>query len=311
MNIANNMTDLVGRTPLVRLNRVNQVDGVSNAEILVKLEFFNPCSSVKDRVGLNMIEAAMARGDVREGATLVEPTSGNTGVGLAFVSAVRGLKLILTLPENMSQERIALLRGFGAKLVLTPASEGMTGAVKAAERIVAETEGAVMLQQFANPDNPATHELTTGPEIWQDTDGTVDIFVAGVGTGGTLSGISHYLKKQNPDIQIVAVEPAESAVLSGNKGAPHGIQGIGAGFIPDALDTNAYDKIIQIKSLDAIAMGKRLLQEEGILCGISSGANVCAALELAQMPENAGKRIVTIICDTGERYLSTALFAQD
>ncbi len=308
MNIANNMTDLVGKTPLVRLNRVTQN---CVAEVLVKLEFFNPCSSVKDRVGLNMIEAAMARGELKEGATLVEPTSGNTGVGLAFVSAVRGLKLILTLPENMSQERIALLRGFGAELVLTPASEGMAGAVKAAERIVAKTEGAVMLQQFANPDNPATHEMTTGPEIWDDTDGKLDIFVAGVGTGGTLSGISHYLKKQNPDIQVVAMEPAESAVLSGNKGAPHLIQGIGAGFIPDALDTKAYDNVIKVKGLDAIAMGRRLLKEEGILCGISSGANVCAALELAQMPENAGKRIVTIICDTGERYLSTALFAQE
>lgn len=308
MNIANDMTELVGRTPLVRLNRVTEG---CLAEVVVKLEFFNPCSSVKDRVGLNMIEAAMARGELKEGATLVEPTSGNTGVGLAFVSAVRGLKLILTLPENMSQERIALLRGFGAKLVLTPASEGMAGALKAAERIVAETEGAVMLQQFANPDNPASHEMSTGPEIWEDTDGKIDMFVAGVGTGGTLSGISHYLKKQNPDIEIVAMEPAESAVLSGNDRGPHLIQGIGAGFIPEALDTEAYDKIIKVKGLDAIAMGKRLLKEEGILCGISSGANVCAALELAKRPENAGKRIVTIICDTGERYLSTALFAQD
>lgn len=308
MHIANDMTELVGRTPLVRLNRVN--DGCV-AEVLVKLEFFNPCSSVKDRVGLHMIDAAMKRGDLKQGATLVEPTSGNTGVGLAFVSAVRGLKLILTLPENMSKERIALLRGFGAELVLTPASEGMTGAVKAAERIVAETEGAVMLQQFANPDNPATHEMSTGPEIWEDTDGTLDIFVAGVGTGGTLSGVSHYLKKQNPEIEIVAMEPYESAVLSSEERAPHLIQGIGAGFVPDALDTKAYDKVIKVKGLDAIAMGKRLLQEEGILCGISSGANVCAALELARMPENAGKRIVTIICDTGERYLSTALFAQD
>ncbi len=308
MNIANDMTELVGRTPLVRLNRVTKG---CLAEVVVKLEFFNPCSSVKDRVGLNMIEAAMARGELKEGATLVEPTSGNTGVGLAFVSAVRGLKLILTLPENMSQERIALLRGFGAKLVLTPASEGMAGALKAAERIVAETEGAVMLQQFANPDNPASHEMSTGPEIWEDTDGKIDMFVAGVGTGGTLSGISHYLKKQNPDIEIVAMEPAESAVLSGNDRGPHLIQGIGAGFIPEALDTEAYDKIIKVKGLDAIAMGKRLLKEEGILCGISSGANVCAALELAKRPENAGKRIVTIICDTGERYLSTALFAQD
>lgn len=308
MNIANNMTDLVGRTPLVRLNRVTEH---CLAEVVVKLEFFNPCSSVKDRVGLNMIDAAMQRGELKEGATLVEPTSGNTGVGLAFVSAVRGLKLILTLPENMSQERISLLRGFGAELVLTPASEGMTGAVKAAERIVAETEGAVMLQQFANPDNPSTHEHSTGPEIWEDTDGKIDVFVAGVGTGGTLSGISHYLKKQNPDIEIVAMEPYESAVLSGDEKGPHFIQGIGAGFIPQALDTKAYDKVIKVKGLDAIAMGRRLLQEEGILCGISSGANVCAALELAQMPENAGKRIVTIICDTGERYLSTALFDEN
>lgn len=308
MRIANNMTELVGRTPLVRLNRVSHDCG---AEVLVKLEFFNPCSSVKDRVGLNMIDEAMARGELKEGATLVEPTSGNTGVGLAFVSAVRGLKLILTLPENMSQERIALLRGFGAELVLTPAALGMTGAVKEAERIVAETEGAVMLQQFANPDNPASHEKSTGPEIWEDTEGTVDIFVAGVGTGGTLSGTSHYLKKQNPHVHIVAVEPAESAVLSGEKAGPHAIQGIGAGFIPTALDCTAYDAVMKVKGADALAMAKRLLQEEGILCGISSGANVCAALELARMPEHSGKRIVTIICDTGERYLSTALFQQD
>lgn len=305
MNIASSMTDLVGHTPLVRLNRVTKG---CVGEVVAKLEFFNPCSSVKDRIGLGMIEAAMKRGDLAPGGVLVEPTSGNTGVGLAFVCAVRGLKLILTMPESMSAERKALLKGFGAELVLTPAASGMSGAIAEAERIVAETPGAIMLQQFANVDNPATHTSTTGPEIWDDTNGDMDIFVAGVGTGGTITGVSRFLKAHNPEIHVVAVEPAESPVLSGGAAGKHAIQGIGAGFIPSVLDTKAYDEIIKVTGADAMTMGKRLLREEGILCGISSGANVHAAVELAKRPENAGKRIVTIICDTGERYLSTALF---
>lgn len=307
MRIAANMTDLVGRTPLVRLHRVTEG---CVADIVAKLEYYNPCGSIKDRIALGMIDAAMQRKELTHGATLVEPTSGNTGVGLAFVAAVYGLRLILTMPESMSEERKALLRGFGATLVLTPAAKGMRGAVEEAERIVAQTSGAVMLQQFMNPDNPATHYATTGPEIWDDTDGTVDVFIAGVGTGGTISGVGKYLKQRNPSVEIIAVEPAESAVLSGESPAPHAIQGIGAGFIPQTLDTTIYNHAVKVTGQDALAMSKRLLQEEGILCGISSGANVHAAVELARKPEYQGKRIVTIICDTGERYLSTPLFTQ-
>ena len=308
MDIASSMTDLVGKTPMVRLNKVTLG---CVAEIVAKLENFNPCSSVKDRIALNMVEAAIARGEIAPGAVLVEPTSGNTGVGLAFVCAVRGLKLVLTMPESMSAERRALLKAFGTTLVLTPAAKGMRGAVEEAERIVADTPGAVMLQQFANPDNPAAHEATTGPEIWADTDGMIDCFVAGVGTGGTITGTGRYLKGRNPDIRVIAVEPAESAVLSGGAPGPHAIQGIGAGFVPPVLDTSVYDEVMPVPGADALTMARRLLQEEGILCGISSGANVHAAIAYARRPENAGKRVVCIICDTGERYLSTPLFASE
>ena len=308
MDIASSMTDLVGKTPMVRLNKVTLG---CVAEVVAKLENFNPCSSVKDRIALNMVEAAIARGEIAPGAVLVEPTSGNTGVGLAFVCAVRGLKLVLTMPESMSAERRALLKAFGTTLVLTPAAKGMRGAVEEAERIVADTPGAVMLQQFANPDNPAAHEATTGPEIWADTDGMIDCFVAGVGTGGTITGTGRYLKGRNPDIRVIAVEPAESAVLSGGAPGPHAIQGIGAGFVPPVLDTSVYDEVMPVPGADALTMARRLLQEEGILCGISSGANVHAAIAYARRPENAGKRVVGIICDTGERYLSTPLFAPE
>lgn len=305
MHIANNMLELVGHTPLLRLHKVTDDCG---AEVLAKLEYFNPCGSIKDRVGVHMIEAALADGRINKNSLLVEPTSGNTGVGLAFTCAVRGMKLLLTMPESMSDERKKLLRGFGATLVLTPAAQGMAGAIAEAERIVAEMPNAIMLQQFANPDNAASHEHTTAKEIWDDTDGTVDAFVAAVGTGGTITGTGHGLRAYNPNIRIVAVEPATSAVLSGGKAGVHGIQGIGAGFIPAVLDTKIYDEVITVTDSDALAMAKRLMVEEGVLCGISSGANVCAAIALAKRPEMAGKRIVCIICDTGERYLSTALF---
>lgn len=306
MKIAQNMLDLVGKTPLVRLNRV--AEGCE-ADVVAKLEFFNPCSSVKDRIGMNMIEAAEKAGHITAGTVIVEPTSGNTGLGLAFACAVKGYKLILTMPESMSNERKALLRGFGATLVLTPAAEGMGGAVREAERIVAQTPDAFMPQQFENPANPEIHRLTTFKEIWQDTDGTVDIFVAGVGTGGTLTGVGSMLKKANPAARCVAVEPDASPVLSGGKPGPHAIQGIGAGFVPGVLERDVIDEVFRVTNDDAIAMARRLIREEGILCGISSGAIAHAAVEIAKRPENKGKRVVFIVCDTAERYLSTALFA--
>ena len=299
------MTALVGNTPLVRLPRIA---GSCAADVVAKLEFFNPCHSVKDRIALNMVETALQDGTITQETTLVEPTSGNTGIGLAFVCAVKGLKLVLTMPESMSNERKALLKGFGAELRLTPAKDGMKGAIAEAARIVTETPGAVTLGQFDNPANPASHRATTAEEIWNDTDGEVDIFIAGVGPGGTITGAGQRLKELNPHMQIIAVEPDASPVLSGGQAGPHALQGIGAGFVPAILDTDIYDEIFRVTNEAAIHMAKRLLQEEGILCGISSGAIAHAAIEVAKRPENADKRIVFIVCDTGERYLSTALF---
>lgn len=307
MRIANNMLELVGKTPMVWLTRM--AEGCS-ARVAAKLESFNPCSSVKDRIGVAMVEAAEREGKIGPGTVIVEPTSGNTGIGLAFMCAVRGYTLILTMPESMSLERRTLLKGFGARLVLTPAAKGMTGAVERARELVAEMPGAFMPMQFANPANPEVHSLTTGPEIWDDTDGLVDIFVAGVGTGGTLTGVGRSLKARKLGLKAIAVEPAASPVLSGGKPGPHAIQGIGAGFVPEVLDRSVVDEVVTVANEDALVMARRLLREEGILCGISSGANAFAALELARRPENAGKVIVFIVCDTGERYLSTPLFSE-
>jgi len=305
MPIANDMTELVGRTPMVRLNRLSQGLG---ATVVAKLEFNNPCGSVKDRIGRHMIEAALADGRINTETVLVEPTSGNTGIGLAFVCAVKGMRLILTMPENMSLERRKLLKGLGAELTLTPAAEGMKGAIAKAEEILKGLENGFMPMQFANPDNPAAHRATTGEEIWADTDGQVDILVAGVGTGGTLTGTAETLKAHKPEVQAVAVEPKSSPVISGGQPGPHSIQGIGAGFIPDALNTDIVDETLTIGDEEAVEMARKLIRQEGILCGISSGANCAAALKLAARPENAGKMIVFIVCDTGERYLSTPLF---
>lgn len=306
MPIIESMTDLVGGTPLVRLSRLSEGTG---ATILGKLEAANPAGSVKDRIGLAMIEAAEQAGLITPGeSVIVEPTSGNTGIALAFVAAAKGYRCILTMPETMSMERRALLKAYGAELVLTPGTEGMRGAIDHAREIAEETPGAFIPQQFENPANPAVHERTTGEEIWADTDGAVDIFVAGVGTGGSITGVGHLLKERKPGVQVVAVEPVDSPVLSGGDPSPHRIQGIGAGFVPDVLDTAVYDEIIQVSAEDAFSIARRLAKEEGVLTGISAGANAWAALSLAKRSENAGKVIVTIICDTGERYLSTGLF---
>ncbi|MHC1788419.1 cysteine synthase A [Solidesulfovibrio sp.] len=307
MRVYNDMTELVGGTPMVWLTRL--AEGCA-ARVAAKLESFNPCSSVKDRIGVAMIRAGEREGRVGPGTVIVEPTSGNTGIGLAFMCAVRGYRLVLTMPESMSLERRTLLRGFGAELVLTPAAKGMRGAVVRARELVAEIPGAFMPMQFANPANPDIHALTTGPEIWEDTDGAVDIFVAGVGTGGTITGVARALKAKRPEIRAVAVEPAASPVLSGGNPGPHAIQGIGAGFVPEVLDRSLVDEIVPVENEAALTMARRLLREEGILCGISSGANAWAALEIARRPENAGKVVVFIVCDTGERYLSTPLFTE-
>lgn len=306
--IARKLTDLVGNTPLLELTNYNG-DKNLKARLLAKLESFNPAGSVKDRVALAMIEDAQARGILKPGATIIEPTSGNTGIGLAFVSAANGYKLILTMPDTMSMERRNLLKALGAELVLTPGADGMKGAIAKAEELQAAIPGAMILQQFENPANPAIHARTTGQEIWRDTDGKVDIFVAGVGTGGTISGVGKALKEHNPDIKIVAVEPADSPVLSGGKPGPHKIQGIGAGFIPGIYNPEVVDEVFQVSNDEAIRTGRELAAREGLLAGISSGAAVYAATQLALRPENEGKTIVTLLPDTGERYLSTLLYA--
>lgn len=306
--IKKQLTELIGNTPLVELSRLSLKHG-AKAQVIAKLEYFNPSGSAKDRIALAMIEDAEAKGILKPGATIIEPTSGNTGVGLAWVAGVKGYQTILTMPETMSQERQSLLKAMGATLVLTEGAKGMAGAMKKAEELRERTPGAVILGQFDNPANPAAHARTTAQEIWNDTDGKVAIFVAGVGTGGTLSGVAEGLKKQNPRIQIVAVEPDGSPVLSGGKPGPHQIQGIGAGFIPRTYNSNLVDCIIRVKDDDAIRTGRELSQSEGILAGISSGAAAYAALELAKLPENEGKQIVVLLPDTGERYLSTVLYA--
>lgn len=308
--IAKQMTDLIGKTPLVALNKYSAFRGLKTP-LVAKVEFFNPGGSVKDRIALGMVEAAEKDGTLKPGATIIEPTSGNTGVGLALVAAVKGYKLILTMPETMSVERRNLVKAYGAKVELTPGKEGMNGTIKAAEKLRDSIEGAVILGQFTNPANPQKHYDTTAVELWNDTDGDIDIFVAGVGTGGTLSGIGKFLKEKKPDVRIVAVEPSASPVLSGGKSGSHKIQGIGAGFIPQTYHADVVDEILTVDNDDAIRTGRQLAQQEGLLVGISSGAAAFAAAELALQPENKDKKIVVLLPDTGERYLSTVLYAFD
>lgn len=303
--IANNVTELIGKTPLLQLNKL--AAGLE-AKVIVKLESFNPGGSVKDRIGLNMIAEAEKQGLINKDTVIIEPTSGNTGIGLALVAAAKGYRLILTMPDTMSLERRNLLKAYGAELVLTPGAEGMKGAIRKAQSLAEEHGNAFVPQQFVNSANPTIHKLTTAEEIWQDTGGQVDIFVAGVGTGGTLTGVGQVLKKYNSQIKVIAVEPRSSAVISGDMPGPHKIQGIGAGFIPEILDIDVIDEIVPVRDDDALQTGRRLAREEGILCGISSGAAAFAALQLAARKENAGKNIVVILPDTGERYLSTSLF---
>lgn len=306
--IAKKLTELIGNTPLLELNKFSSLKGLEQP-IIAKIESFNPGGSVKDRVALAMIEDAEDKGLLKPGATIIEPTSGNTGVGLALVAAVKGYKLILTMPETMSIERRNLVKAYGATVKLTSGKEGMKGAIKAAEELRDSIPGSIILQQFENQANPQKHYATTGKEIWRDTDGAVDVFVAGVGTGGTISGVGKYLKEQNPNVKVVAVEPTTSPVLSGGQGGPHKIQGIGAGFIPSTYNSKYVDEILQVDNDQAILTGRQLAQSDGLLVGISSGAAAFAASELAKRPENKGKRIVTLLPDTGERYLSTVLYA--
>ena len=305
--IAKKLSDLIGSTPLVELTGIEKNNQL-NAQIIAKLEYFNPAGSVKDRIAYAMVEDAEKNGLLQPGATIIEPTSGNTGVGLAFVSAVKGYKLILTMPDSMSMERRNLVKAYGARVELTPGSAGMKGAIDKANQLRDEIPGSIILQQFENPSNPEIHYKTTGPEIWKDTDGQVDIFVAGVGTGGTGTGVGEYLKSKNPDVKIVAVEPAASPVLSEGTFGSHKIQGIGAGFVPDVLNTDIYDEVIAVENDDAFATGKQIGKAEGVLVGISSGAAVWAAIRLAKRPENKGKTIVALLPDSGDRYLSTPLF---
>lgn len=308
-NIKKSVAELIGNTPLMEVVNYERANRIEDATILVKLEYLNPAGSVKDRVAWNMIEEAERKGILKPGGTIIEPTSGNTGIGLAAVAAAKGYQVILTLPETMSIERRKLLQAYGAKLVLTDGSRGMAGAIAKAEELKETTPGAVILGQFVNPANPETHMKTTGPEIWEDTDGKVDIFVAGVGTGGTITGIGTYLKQKNPAVRIVAVEPKTSAVLSGGEAGAHGLQGIGAGFVPEVLDTEIYDEVITVSDKEAYAAGKEISRREGLLVGISSGAALHAAAELARRPENKGRVIVALLPDSGDRYLSTPLFA--
>ena len=306
--IAKQITDLIGRTPIVELNKFSANNGLTTP-VIAKVEYFNPGGSVKDRIALAMVEAAEKSGRLQPGATIIEPTSGNTGVGLALVAAVKGYRLILTMPETMSIERRNLVRAYGAEVKLTDGKEGMRGAIKAAEELQKSIAGAIILEQFENPANPAKHYETTAEEIWADTDGQVDIFVAGVGTGGTISGIGKRLKEKNPTIKIIAVEPAASPVLSGGQSGPHKIQGIGAGFVPKTYNAAVVDEVVQVENDEAILAGRQLARQEGLLVGISSGAAAIAAVRIAARPENAGKKVVTLLPDTGERYLSTVLYA--
>ena len=308
MRVYRKITDLIGGTPLLELTNYEKANEL-NAKIYAKLEYFNPAGSVKDRIAKAMLDDAEEKGLLKPGAVIIEPTSGNTGIGLASVAASRGYKVILTMPETMSVERRNLLKAYGAELVLTEGAKGMAGAIAKAKELAEQTPNSYIPSQFTNPANPAVHLKTTGPEMWADTDGKVDIFVAGVGTGGTLSGVGAYLKSQNPNVKVVAVEPATSPVLSGGKAGPHKIQGIGAGFVPDTLNTDIYDEILPVQNEDAFATGRALARSEGVLVGISSGAAVFAAAQLAKRPENAGKVIVALLPDTGERYLSTPMFA--
>ena len=308
--IAKQLTELIGNTPLLELSKFSEAKELETP-IIAKVEFFNPGGSVKDRIALAMIEDAEKKGLLKPGATIIEPTSGNTGVGLALVSAVKGYKLILTMPETMSVERRNLVKAYGAEVKLTSGKDGMPGAIKAAEQLRDSIPGSIILQQFENPANPAKHYATTGPEVWEQTDGQIDIFVAGVGTGGTVSGVAKYLKEKNPNIKIIAVEPKSSPVLNGGQSGPHKIQGIGAGFIPKTYDANLIDEVLDIENDDAIRTGRELAQTEGLLVGISSGASAFGASVIAQRPENKGKKIVALLPDTGERYLSTVLYAFD
>lgn len=308
MAIYESMPELIGNTPLLHLGGYEQRHGLC-ARLLGKVEFFNPAGSVKDRVAREMLDAAERAGKIGPGAVIIEPTSGNTGIGLAAIAATRGMRAIIVMPDSMSVERQRLMKAYGAEVVLTPGAKGMAGAIERAEELAAETPGSFIPSQFSNPDNPAAHYKTTGPEIWRDTEGAVDILVAGAGTGGTITGTGRYLKERNPAVRVVAVEPATSAVLSGGAAGPHGLQGIGAGFIPGALDTSVYDEVLPIADEEAFAAGRELAAKDGLLVGITSGAAVAAAAKLAARPENAGKTIVAILPDTGERYLTTAMFA--